>query len=69
LGTAYVAGFRWAIERGYDYVFEMDCVFSHHPRYLPVFLAKIEQADLVIGSRYVEGGGTANWRLVRRMIR
>jgi dolichol-phosphate mannosyltransferase len=68
LGTAYVAGFRWAIERGYDYVFEMDCDFSHHPRYLPTFLEKISDADLVIGSRYVKGGGTANWDVIRKLI-
>lgn len=68
LGTAYVKGFRWAIERGYDYVFEMDCDFSHHPRYLPTFLAEIASADLVIGSRYVKGGDTPNWGILRRLI-
>jgi dolichol-phosphate mannosyltransferase len=68
LGTAYVAGFRWALERRYDYVLEMDCDFSHHPRYLPRFLEEIERADMVIGSRYIEGGGTANWGLVRQII-
>jgi dolichol-phosphate mannosyltransferase len=68
LGTAYIAGFHWALERGYEYVLEMDCDFSHHPRYLPAFLERIEQADLVIGSRYVPGGGTANWGIVRKFI-
>jgi dolichol-phosphate mannosyltransferase len=68
LGTAYVAGFRWALERGYAHILEMDCDFSHHPRYLPTFLDQIGHADLVIGSRYVTGGGTANWSLLRKFI-
>jgi len=68
LGTAYIAGFRYAIEYGYDLVFEMDADFSHDPRYLPKFLAAAEQADLVIGSRYVRGGGTPNWSLLRRFV-
>lgn len=68
LGTAYVEGFRWAIARGYDYVFEMDCDFSHDPSYLPTFLAKIVSADLVIGSRYISGGSTPSWGLLRRFI-
>ncbi len=53
LGTAYVAGFRWAIAQGFDYVFEMDADFSHDPKHLPTFLAEIADADLVIGSRYL----------------
>lgn len=68
LGTAYIAGFKYAIARGYDAVFEMDADFSHDPRYLPDFLAKIEHADLVIGSRYVPGGSTPNWSWGRRLI-
>lgn len=68
LGTAYIAGFQYAIERGYDAAFEMDADFSHDPRYLPDFLEKIKQADLVIGSRYIPGGSTPNWSLGRRMI-
>jgi dolichol-phosphate mannosyltransferase len=68
LGTAYVTGFRYALEHGYDLVFEMDADFSHDPRYLPDFLAEAERADLVIGSRYVPGGGTPNWSLLRRFI-
>ena len=71
LGTAYVAGFRYAIARGYDLVFEMDADFSHDPKYLPDFFRAIEQdggADLVIGSRYVAGGGTPNWSALRKFI-
>src|SRR3954471_9415591 len=55
LGTAYIAGFRWALERGYDFVFEMDADFSHDPSHLPSFLRAVEGADLVLGSRYREG--------------
>jgi dolichol-phosphate mannosyltransferase len=68
LGTAYIAGFKYAIAHGYDAAFEMDADFSHDPRYLPDFLKKIEQADLVIGSRYVPGGATPNWSFSRRFI-
>ena len=68
LGTAYILGFKYAIDNHYDAAFEMDADFSHDPRYLPDFLDKIEQADLVIGSRYVPGGSTPNWSLVRRLI-
>ena len=68
LGTAYIAGFKYAIEHEYDAAFEMDADFSHDPQYLPNFLKAIEDADLVIGSRYVEGGGTPNWSLLRRFI-
>ncbi|MEO8971862.1 MAG: polyprenol monophosphomannose synthase [Ktedonobacteraceae bacterium] len=68
LGTAYIAGFKYAIEQKYDAAFEMDADFSHDPKYLPDFLEAIEDADLVIGSRYVSGGGTPNWSLLRRFI-
>lgn len=68
LGTAYVAGFQRALEAGYDYVVEMDCDFSHDPKYLPAFLERVESADLVLGSRYARGGGTVNWNLLRRFI-
>src|SRR2546421_2733299 len=68
LGTAYIAGFKYAVAHGYDAAFEMDADFSHDPRYLPDFLKAIERADLVIGSRYVRGGGTPNWSLIRRFI-
>lgn len=68
LGTAYVRGFQYAIEQGYDLVFEMDADYSHHPRYLSAMLSTAENADLVIGSRYIRGGGTANWSFLRRFI-
>ena len=68
LGTAYIEGFHYALDHGYDAAFEMDADFSHDPRYLPDFLQKIEQADLVIGSRYIPGGSTPNWSLLRRFI-
>ncbi len=68
LGTAYIAGFKYVIEHGYDAAFEMDADFSHDPRYLPDFLKAIEHADLVIGSRYVRGGSTPNWSPIRRII-
>jgi dolichol-phosphate mannosyltransferase len=68
LGKAYLAGFRWALERDYDLVLEMDADFSHHPRYLPAMLAAAEGADLVLGSRYVPGGGTVNWGLGRKIL-
>lgn len=68
LGTAYIAGFKYAIDNGYDAAFEMDADFSHDPRYLPDFLKAIEDADLVIGSRYIPGGDTPNWSLLRRFI-
>jgi dolichol-phosphate mannosyltransferase len=68
LGTAYIEGFKYTIEHGYDAAFEMDADFSHDPRYLPDFLEAIEQADLVIGSRYIPGGDTPNWTILRRLI-
>lgn len=68
LGTAYIAGFKHAVAHNYDAAFEMDADFSHDPRYLPDFLKAIEDADLVIGSRYIPGGNTPNWSFVRRMI-
>ncbi|HET8906569.1 MAG TPA: polyprenol monophosphomannose synthase [Ktedonobacterales bacterium] len=68
LGTAYIAGFLYAIEQGYDLVFEMDADFSHNPSYLPQFIALAENADLVIGSRYIKGGGTPNWAPLRKFI-
>ncbi|HKE10738.1 MAG TPA: polyprenol monophosphomannose synthase [Myxococcota bacterium] len=61
LGTAYLAGFRFALEHGYDCAITMDCDRSHNPRYLPEMLAAMEQHDLVIGSRYAPGGGILNW--------
>ncbi len=68
LGTAYVRGFRYAIDEGYDLVFEMDADFSHDPRYLPRFFGAAQHVDLVIGSRYIPGGGTPNWSPVRKFI-
>jgi dolichol-phosphate mannosyltransferase len=69
LGTAYVAGFKWALARDYQFLFEMDCDFSHDPRYLPALLERARDgADLVLGSRYVDGGGTVNWGPLRKLI-
>jgi dolichol-phosphate mannosyltransferase len=69
LGTAYLAGFRIAIERGYDVVFEMDADFSHDPAHLPQFLHAIEGADIVLGSRYREGKVTiVNWPISRLLL-
>ncbi|HWR44295.1 polyprenol monophosphomannose synthase [Sporomusa sp.] len=68
LGTAYIAGFKWALERDYQYIFEMDGDFSHNPKYLEQFLATAEKYDLVLGSRYVPGGGVTNWSTIRRLI-
>jgi len=68
LGTAYVEGFRYALQHDYDIVFEMDADFSHDPRYLPDLLGAVANADLVIGSRYVPGGQTPDWGFSRRLI-
>jgi dolichol-phosphate mannosyltransferase len=69
LGTAYIAGFGWGLERGYDYLFETDADGSHDPKYLPQMLALAEDgADAVIGSRYVPGGGTENWGFGRQLL-
>ena len=68
LGPAYLAGFRRALDLGADLILEMDCDFSHDPADVPRLTAAAEDADLVLGSRYVEGGGTRNWGLVRRFI-
>lgn len=69
LGTAYIAGFKWSLERSYDYTFEMDADFSHDPAHLPEFLRAIETADLVIGSRYRDGKITVvNWPINRLLL-
>jgi dolichol-phosphate mannosyltransferase len=69
LGTAYIAGFRWALEQGYDFVFEMDADFSHDPAHLPQFLRAIDNADVVLGSRYRNGKVTVvNWPIKRLML-
>jgi len=62
LGTAYIHGFRWALERGYQFIFEMDADFSHNPKDLEhLYEACLHGADLAVGSRYVKGGGNVNW--------
>ena len=69
LGTAYLAGFKWALEHRYDCVFEMDADFSHDPAHLPQFLRAIETADLILGSRYREGKVTiVNWPIARLLL-
>lgn len=68
LGTAYLAGFRHALAQGYDAVGEMDADLSHDPTYLPAMLRALDGADLVLGSRYVPGGGVRNWGLARQII-
>lgn len=69
LGTAYIVGFRWALEQGYDYVFEMDADFSHDPVHLKEFLKAAASADLVLGSRYLGGKVTVvNWPIGRLML-
>ncbi|HEX2685658.1 MAG TPA: polyprenol monophosphomannose synthase, partial [Kofleriaceae bacterium] len=69
LGTAYLEGFRWGLARGFDYLFEMDADGSHDPRYLSQMLALAEDgADVVVGSRYVPGGGTENWGFGRTLL-
>lgn len=68
LGTAYVAGFRWAIERGYDAVVEMDADLSHDPADVPRLLHRLQDADLAVGSRYIPGGRVENWGLIRRAL-
>lgn len=68
LGPAYLAGFVWALATDADRIVEVDCDFSHDPEDLPRLLAATENADLALGSRYVEGGGTRNWGLGRRAV-
>ncbi len=69
LGPAYIAGFKWGFERGYEAFIQMDADFSHDPKYLPTMLELLNQGnDLVIGSRYVSGGGTVNWGLGRKIL-
>jgi dolichol-phosphate mannosyltransferase len=68
LGTAYLAGFRYGLENGFDYIITMDCDFSHSPRYLPEMFKAIADHDMIIGSRYVPGGGISNWPLHRRAL-
>lgn len=69
LGTAYLAGFKWALQRSYAYILEMDADFSHDPAHLPQFLTSIQDADLVLGSRYREGRVTVvNWPVARLLL-
>jgi dolichol-phosphate mannosyltransferase len=68
LGTAYCEGFLWAMERGYDIVFEMDADFSHDPKEIPTFLRAIENADVVLGSRYITGVNVVNWPMQRLLL-
>ncbi|HSE67209.1 MAG TPA: polyprenol monophosphomannose synthase [Gemmatimonadales bacterium] len=68
LGRAYLAGFRWALDHGFQAVFEMDADFSHDPEFLPEFLREIEDADLVLGSRYATGVNVINWPISRLLL-
>jgi len=68
LGSAYVNGFKYALEKGYDYIFEMDCDFSHNPEEIPRFLKLMEHHDLVIGSRYLGGVSVVNWPMSRLLL-
>jgi dolichol-phosphate mannosyltransferase len=68
LGRAYLAGFKWALEKNYEFIFEMDCDFSHDPEEIPNFLKAVQNADLVLGSRYEGGIRVINWPLKRLML-
>ncbi len=68
LGTAILAAMRYALDHDFDQMVNMDADFSHHPRYLPALLAGMNNHDLMIGSRYIPGGGTLNWPLSRRLM-
>lgn len=69
LGKAYLAAFRWALKEGYQFIIEMDADFSHDPKYLPRLIDTArDEADIAVGSRYVEGGGTVNWGIGRQII-
>lgn len=68
LGRAYLAGFDWALKNGYEGVVEMDADFSHRPQDLGPLLQSLKSADFAVGSRYVKGGGTVNWGLMRKII-
>ena len=68
LGRAYIAGFKWTLENGYTHIFEMDADFSHDPAELPNFIKASEEADLILGSRYIGGIRVMNWPLSRLLI-
>ncbi len=68
LGTALLAAMRYAMDKEYDFLINMDADFSHHPRYLPAVLAGMKDRDVMIGSRYISGGGTVHWPLARKVV-
>ena len=68
LGRAYIAGFKWALEHDFDFIFEMDADFSHGPEYIKDFLREIQEYDLVIGSRYISGVNVINWPMTRLLL-
>ena len=68
LGTAYIAGFKWALQRDYQHIIEMDADLSHDPAEIPTMLEWLKTYPVAIGSRYVDGGGTMNWGLFRRLL-
>ena len=68
LGTAYIAGFKFALKNGYDFVFEMDADFSHDPKEIPRFLDEIKNSDVVLGSRYINGVNVINWPMRRLLL-
>src|SRR5262249_49174292 len=68
LGTAHTAGFHFGLDHEYDRIMTMDADFSHDPKHIPAFIAKTETHDMVIGSRYILGGGTVNWGIFRKLI-
>jgi dolichol-phosphate mannosyltransferase len=68
LGTAYIAGFKWALEHDYEYIFEMDSDFSHNPDHIPEFLDAAQDYDLVLGSRYLRGVTVINWPMSRLLL-
>ncbi len=68
LGTAYIAGFKFAIQNGYDFIFEMDADFSHDPKEIPRFLDEIKSTDVILGSRYINGVNVINWPMRRLLL-
>ncbi len=68
LGSAYIQGFKYALNHNYDFIFEMDADFSHDPSYLPEFLRHLDSHQLILGSRYIKGGGISTWGIWRRLI-
>jgi len=68
LGPAYIAGLGWGLQNGFDQQIMLDCDFSHNPKYLPEMIAGFKEADFVIGSRYIRGGGTENWGIGRQVL-